>query len=171
MKAQGADAKYDAANKFLVLADTTLFFEIEEPKEELERGIQLIRDVRACSSTCRRIPLRALQQLLAFSGLACPYHAEQGSLAEYCAYKAGGVLAHIDLAAEAKARPNVKKPQAADSDEDAGSDDGDDRRPRPPWISRMKGAASTTRLLMTSAMYPCRSSPRTPYTITVKPSP
>ena len=77
VKAQRAEAKSDAANKFLVLAGTTSFSTIKDPKEELERGIQLIRDLRACSSTWRRIPLHALQQLIAFSGLACLHHAEQ----------------------------------------------------------------------------------------------
>ena len=126
--AQRADDRSDAARKHLVLADTTLFAKIKEPKEELDRGLEFGRTVLACSTTCRKMPAHALWLPLAFSGLICSWHEEQCTLAEYCAYKARDVLAHMDLAAEARVKPPVKKNVALDVDEDGDSDGEDDRR-------------------------------------------
>ena len=107
-----------------------MFSEIKEPKNELQVGLEFTRALRACSTLWCQIPAHAFRYLLAFSDLVCHAHAEQCTLAEYCAYKARDVLAHIDLAAEARQKPSVPRPVAADSDEGEGSDDNADRKHR-----------------------------------------
>jgi hypothetical protein len=61
--------------------------------------------------------------ILAFLGLPSKLHDEQCTVAEYSAYIARDVIAHIDIAAEArikKPRPNVDE---VDSDEDTDGED------------------------------------------------
>ncbi len=126
--AQRAEARSDAAKKFLVLADTTLFAQIKEPKEYLDLGLEFSRNLMACSTMWRSLPSNALRLLLALDGLMCSWHEEQCTLAEYCAYKARDVLAHIDLAAEARVKPSALKVTAVEEDED----DASDEDPAPP---------------------------------------
>ena len=109
--AQRAEARGDASQKLLVLADTTLLSNLKEPKEALDRGLRLRRKVMALSSTWRTMPSQALRSLLSYAGRMCPWHAEQCTLAEYCAYVARDTLAHMELAAEARVKPLAKKTQ------------------------------------------------------------
>ena len=126
--ASRAENSSNAAKKLLVLADTTLFSEIKEPKEELQVGLEFTRALRACCKVYNQIPAHVFRQLLAFSGLVCHAHAEQCTLAEYCAYKARDVLAHIDLAAAARQKFSVRGRVSAESDVDEGSDDDANRQ-------------------------------------------
>ena len=45
-----------------------------------------------------------MRRILAFADTQCSWHIEQCSLAEYCAFVARDVVAHIELAAEARAK-------------------------------------------------------------------
>lgn len=99
------------ARKKLVLADVTLFAERKEPLAEIETG-EDAKDTVAdwCrTATRRRIPSHAIRAILRFLGLPCAAHPEQCTLAEFCAYVVRDVMAHVELAAEAR----VKKPKPA----------------------------------------------------------
>ena len=64
----------------------------------------------------------AARRILAFSDLRCAWHEEQCTLAEFCAYAARDVVAHVDLAAEARVKPRPAKPADLEADEDSASD-------------------------------------------------
>ena len=59
--------------------------------------------------------------MLAHLGLPSKWHDEQCALAEFSAYLARDVIAHIDLAAEAR----VKKPKRPNQDGDSEHEDSD----------------------------------------------
>ena len=48
------------------------------------------------------MPSQAIRQILAFLNTICEWHPEQCTLAEYSAFIARDVMAHVDLAAEAR---------------------------------------------------------------------
>ena len=97
-----------AARKRLVLADTTLFADMKEPKDKIEadevtnvlRMIYLMR-------LRRTPPFQGIRIILAILACPCKWHEEQCTVAECTAYWSRDVLAHIDLAAEAR----IKKPK------------------------------------------------------------
>ena len=60
---------------------------------------------------------------MAFLGMPCRWHEEQCTLAEFSAYIARDVVAHIDLAAEAR----VKKPSKPLDDAESEDESDDDR--------------------------------------------
>jgi len=126
--AQRAEGRRDAARKELTLADTTLFSKYALPIDAEKATLQLARSHWAVSSAwCkmwRGMPAQALRLYFACrKGCMSPWHGEQCTLGEYCAYVARDILCHIDLAAEARVKPSVKKPTADVVDEDDDSDD------------------------------------------------
>ena len=107
-----------------VLADTTLFSEQKEPVRAVEEGEDVKQVlVRVVTKTLRRSQsVEGIRLILAFSGHVCKWHPEQLTLAEYCAFAARDVIAHLELAAEAKVKQAPKKDaQTVESDE--GTDD------------------------------------------------
>ena len=76
----------------------------------------------ARSQLARRMPAEAARRILAFSDLRCAWHGEQCTLAEFCAYLARDVVAHVDLAAEARVKPRPATPAHLETDEDSPSD-------------------------------------------------
>ena len=105
-----------------VLADTTLFSEQKEPLRAVEEGEGVKQVlVRVFTKTLRRSqPVEGIRLILAFSGHVCKWHPEQLTLAEYCAFAARDVIAHLELAAEAKVKQAPKKDaQTAASDVDS----------------------------------------------------
>ena len=122
--AERANIKRHAAQKKLVLADTTLFANVKEPHEDICKGDQTrqllkqytVRQLR------RTMPAAALMQILGFSGLVCFSHAEQCSVAEFCAYVARDVISHIDLAAEARVKTATANQTTDAVDEDSAND-------------------------------------------------
>ena len=64
---------------------------------------------------------------MAMLGQMSSAHAEQCSVAEHSAFVARDVLAHIDLAAEARVKPPAKKLAAVSDDDEASDDDGEGR--------------------------------------------
>ena len=115
-----ADAKSDAARKKLVLADTVLFAELKEPKDEIEAGEAVKAHLRQYVKVAlqRTMSATALQCILSFADLRSACHDEQCTLAEYCAHVMRDVFAHSQLAAEARVKPRVAK-QAAVSDSES----------------------------------------------------
>ena len=81
------------------------------------------------ASTLRRtMPAQALRQISAFCYRPHAWHDEQCTLAEFCAYIAVDVIAHVELAAEARVKAPVTKKNdlevqaAEDSDSDTEAD-------------------------------------------------
>ena len=122
--AQRAEGRCDAARKKLVMADTILFANKKEPSADIEKGEVIKNLLRgfATSRLRRTMPLEAMRQILAFCDQHHAWHDEQCSLAEFCANLAIDVVAHIDLAAEARVKPPKKKNEHAEADEDADTD-------------------------------------------------
>ena len=124
-----ADCRCAAARKKLVLADTTLFAEIKEPMADIQKGEDVRSLLRAiCARRMQRtMPMHGTRLILAFLGIPCRWHGEQCTLAEFSAYIARDVTAHIDLAAEARIRKPKKKVEDADSDDTSESEEPNDR--------------------------------------------
>ena len=74
------------------------------------------------------MPAEAMRQILAFCDQPHAWHDEQCTLAEFCAYIAVDVVAHIDLAAEARVKSLAPKPDFAEVDEDTDSETEAERR-------------------------------------------
>ena len=105
-----ADARRAASRKWLVLADTTLFAEVKEPQAEIDAG----EDTKGLLQRfCRQ---RLQRNMWAFLGFSCKWHEEQCTVAEFCAYVARDVVAHIDLAAEARVNKPRRAAEHADSE-------------------------------------------------------
>ena len=96
-----ADSRCRLALKRLVLADTTLFSELKEPQANLDE------DELVLASLAHFARSQLVRRILAFSNHHCRWHEEKCTLAELRAYVARHVLAHVDIAAEArvKSRP------------------------------------------------------------------
>ena len=122
--AQRAESRRHAARKKLVLADTTLFAERKEPHGEIQRGEETKRLLRvvAVKKLQRTMPAEALRRILAFSAQSHAWHDEQCTLAEFCAHIAADVVAHIELAAEARTKPPTEKKDDAEIVEDTDSE-------------------------------------------------
>ena len=119
-----ANARCRLARKRLVLADTTLFSELKEPRANLEEGELVLLSLAhfARSQLSRRMPVEAARRILAFSNHHCRWHEEQCTLAEFCAYVARNVLAHVDLAAEARVKPRPAAAAHLEAEEDSAGD-------------------------------------------------
>ena len=80
---QRADCRCLAARKKLVMADTTLFAEIKEPKSEIEGGEELKKPLMISFTMRlqRSAPAHAVRTVLAFLGMPCRWHDEQCILA------------------------------------------------------------------------------------------
>ena len=128
--ADRAEARRAAARKWLVIADTTIFAEQKEPLTEIAAGEErksLLSEF-CCQHLRRTMPAQGMRLILAHLGLPSKWHDEQCTLAEFCAYVGRDVLAHIDLAAEARVKKLKQTNQDADSDcEDSSSDEGEPR--------------------------------------------
>eukprot|EP00969_Alexandrium_andersonii_P237018 10462543-Alexandrium_andersonii.AAC.1 len=113
-----ADGRRAAARKWLVLADTTAFAERKEPTSEVAAG----EDVKALlrQACCRRLrrtmTMEGMRLILAFLGLPCKWHSEQCTVAEFAAYVSRDVMAHIDLAAAARAKTPKRPLEESESE-------------------------------------------------------
>ena len=98
-----------AARKRLVLADTTLFADMKEPKSEIAKSekVRHILVMLYFTRLRRSPPGHGIRIILAFMELPCKWHEEQCTVADSAAYISRDVMAHMDLAAEAR----VKKPR------------------------------------------------------------
>ena len=76
----------------------------------------------------RTMPAQAMRQILAFCDQPHSWHDEQCTLAEFCAYIIRDVMAHVDLAAEARVKPPMTKMDDAVADEDTDSETEAERR-------------------------------------------
>ena len=126
--AHRADCRCLASRKKLVLVDTTLFADIKEPKSAIEDGEQ-VRELLMSFYTTRlrrSPPAHGVRTILAFLDKPCRWHDEQCTVAEFAAYIARDVLAHLDLAAEAR----VKVPVKSQNDEESELESDDDEKPR-----------------------------------------
>ena len=124
-----ADCRCTAARKRLVLADTILFAEMKEPLTEIQNGEatkKMLCDF--CNLHLQQtMPAQGVRVILAFLGLPCKWHDEQCTLAEFSAYIARDVIAHIDLAAEAKIKKPKRPLQDTVSEVESDSDDAEHR--------------------------------------------
>ena len=111
----------------MVLADTVLFAEMKEPKNEIETGETIKKHLRQyVKAACRRtMSANALQCILSFADFSSAWHNEQCTLAEYCAHFVRDVVAHSQLAADARVKPRVLKLGAVNDSE---SDDEDNSK-------------------------------------------
>ena len=132
--AQRAEARCQNARKKLVLADTILFARKKEPAKQIAEGEELKKILRAVAvgKLGRTMPAEAMRQILAFCDQPHGWHDEQCTLAEFCAHIAVNVVAHIDLAAEARVKPPKTKGDDAEADEDTDSEtEAEKRREKP----------------------------------------
>jgi hypothetical protein len=123
--ARRADCRCAAARKKLLMADTILFAENKEPRTEIQQGEET---KQLLQTFCLRRLQRSMQAhgmrlILAFLGTPCKWHEEQCTLAEFSAYVARDVMAHVDLAAEARVQKHKKPMGDADSDLESESDE------------------------------------------------
>ena len=78
----------------------------------------------------RTLPAQGMRLIMAFLDLPSKWREEQCTLAEFCSYIARDVLAHIDLAAEARVqKPKRALVDAASECEDSSSDEAHPRTP------------------------------------------
>ena len=112
-----------------MLADTVLFTEMKEPLTEFQNGEatkKMLCDF--CNLHLQQtMPAQGVRVILAFLGLPCKWHDEQCTLAEFSAYIARDVIAHIDLAAEAKVKKPKRPLQDTVSEDESDSDDAEHR--------------------------------------------
>ena len=89
------------------MADTILFARQLEPARHIEQGEEMKKILRTVAMVTlkRTMPAEAMRQILNFCGQPHAWHDEQCTLSEFCAYIAVDVVAHIDLAAEARVKP------------------------------------------------------------------
>ena len=115
------------------MADTTLFSEMKEPRSEIEAGDQVMSLLmRFCTRRLQRSPPgHGVRTILAFLGMRCRWHEEQCSLAEFSAYLVRDVMAHVDLAAEARVHKPGKTQDDAESEVDSNADEGERRANHP----------------------------------------
>ena len=108
----------------MVLVDAVLFVELKEPTAQIQQGEEANQFLRAfiAQRLHRTMPSEAARRILAFCGMACKWHGEQCTLAEFCAYVARDVIAHIELAAEARTKPAAARAENAESDAASDSD-------------------------------------------------
>ena len=132
--ADRADCRCRAARKHPVLADTVLFAEVKEPAAEVQEGEavkQLLKDF-ALHRLERTMPAEATRCILAFCDRRSKWHPEQPTLAEFSAHVARDVIAHVELAAEARIKKPRKTAEDACSDRDDQSEASEGReRPFP----------------------------------------
>ena len=103
IEAERAEARQQAAQKYMTLADTTFWCDgpteeneaVDEAKDWCMRGLQWARQLGG------KVALEPLRRTLAFAGLHFRYHHEQCTLSEYVSFVSRDVMAHLDLAAEA----------------------------------------------------------------------
>ena len=118
MLAEKAQCRCMAARKRLVLADTTLFADMKEPKAYIQESdeVRNVLEMLYLTRLRRSPPGQGVRIILAFLGLPCKWHEEQCTVAEFTAYVSRDVLAHIDLAAEARVKKPSKQLQPDETD-------------------------------------------------------
>ena len=128
-----ADARRSTARKWLVLADTTTFAENKGPLAKAQAGEDIKRLFREfCRSRLQRtMPAQGLRVILAFLGFLSKWHPEQCTLAEFSAFVARDVIAHVDLAAEARVKKPTRPREDSDSEHHESDSDCAEERPRP----------------------------------------
>ena len=91
------------------MADTILFAQNKGQVADIQKGEAAKVSMRTfCRKRLQRtMPTHGMRLILAFADMKSKWHDEQCTLAEFSAYVARDVIAHIELAAEAR----VKKPQ------------------------------------------------------------
>ena len=107
------------------MADTTLFADIKEPKSAIEDGEQ-VRELLMTFYTThlrRSPPAHGVRTILAFLDKPCRWHDEQCTLAEFSANIVRDVMAHVDLAAEARVKKSEKPLDDAESEHESEDDD------------------------------------------------
>ena len=77
------------------------------------------------------MPTEGVRRILGFAEVMCSWHEEQCTLAEYCAYTARDVIAHIELTAQARIKDGQRSlDKAADAEDDASADEEPAQRER-----------------------------------------
>ena len=76
----------------------------------------------------RSMPTEGVRRLLAFSDHVCSWHEEQLTLAEYSAFVIRDIIAHVELAAEARVKQSPKKAEDAETDDDSEAETAGTRR-------------------------------------------
>jgi len=111
---------------------SSMFAEQKEPLVAIKDGesVRLLLIHLFATTLQRRSPSEGIQRILAFAGHVCKWHPEQLTLAEFSAFAVRDVIAHIDLAAEAKVKQkqSTKDLHNVESDLDSGEEV---PRPRP----------------------------------------
>ena len=108
----------------MVLADTLLFAELKEPMQDIAAG-ENIEDLLLlfCKHRLRRTMAgHAMRIILSYLGLPSKWHPEQCTLAEFTCHTVRDVIAHVDLAAEARVKKPRKSAEDEASDEDSDCD-------------------------------------------------
>lgn len=94
-----------------MLADTVLFAERKEPRHDIENGENILALLHMYSrrNLQRTMGQHAVRLILAFADFSLKCHPEQCSLAEFSSYTVRDVIAHIDLAAEARVKKTTPR--------------------------------------------------------------
>ena len=92
------------------MAGTSLFADINDPMSENKGGEEVKHLLMTAVTTRlqRSAPAHGVRTILAFLGMPCRWHDEQCTLAEFSAYIVRDVMAHVDLAAEARVTKSHK---------------------------------------------------------------
>jgi len=132
MLADRAHCRCLAARKRLVMADTILFADTKEPPALIEESEQVrhILVMLFLTRLRRTAPGHGVRIILAFMGLPCKWHPEQCTVAEFAAYISRDVVAHIDLAAEARVNKPRKQLQPDESDSEVEDESTGKKRPQ-----------------------------------------
>ena len=107
------------------MADTTMFADIKEPKSDIEGGEEVnnLLMTTFTSRLQRSAPIHGVRTILAFLGMPCRCHDEQCTLAEFSAYIVRDVMAHVELAAEARVKKPAKPVDDAEPEHESEDDD------------------------------------------------
>ena len=129
--ADRAEERQQAAQKYLTLADSTFWSSRAAEKEDLDTGHEMaLCLLQWHRNKCRTLAAEPLRRILAFADHVCYMHEEQCTLAEYASLVARDVMAHLDLAAEARKKdPKPKDLQANAQSEDEQSEEDGEKRP------------------------------------------
>ena len=124
------------ARKRLTLHDTTFASKCVEPRSLVDAGNEVRSMLLSYSKMVLRRTMAAegIRRILAFAGMRCSWHSEQCTLAEHCAFVARDVLAHMELAAQARVKEgqrllSKKSEEDIEDDEDAANEDAKEKLP------------------------------------------
>jgi len=132
IEAERAEARQQAAQKYMTLADTTFWCDgptakekkaVEEAKDWCMCGLQWARQLGG------KVALEPLRRTLAFAGLHFRYHDEQCTLSEYVSFVSRDVMAHVDLAAEARKKEPKPSQKGVESESEHSEGDAEKKPP------------------------------------------